>query len=296
MGCESGQTPPSEIPRGTGGTRMATRCARRAGLALAAATILAGSCPAAGPTVTLGTLLAEMVDRDAAARLPEPAFTLGQASSYDRESTAPGRPGRFANAHRSRFLRREAAGFCVEGPIAVGPGTRAVAARGAPFEPTTADAILIASTYARSPDPGRDDHAGRRRVHWGGAGSGMRFDAGPPLIRRGDESGPPSSPCMPARSARTQPSSSAVGHPSSEPVDVRSCSHTRRPSTGRRSTTRQVESRGGCAFKADRHRRPCRWTSLSSSSDPYQPGPCGRLRRADPRFGSPASGVRRIDC
>ena len=57
------------------------------------------------PAVALETLLAEMTDRDAVARFPEPAFRSLQASSYDRRALAPDRPGWFANMDRSWFVR-----------------------------------------------------------------------------------------------------------------------------------------------------------------------------------------------
>jgi hypothetical protein len=58
-------------------------------------------------TVTLESLLGEMVDRDRIARLPDPAYTCKQASSYDRHSTEPGSPTWWANADRSYFVRVE---------------------------------------------------------------------------------------------------------------------------------------------------------------------------------------------
>lgn len=67
----------------------------------------------ASPPVTLSSLLNEMIDRDAVARWPDPAYTCRQFSSYDRASTAPGRldaEGRdtwFANGDASQYLRVE---------------------------------------------------------------------------------------------------------------------------------------------------------------------------------------------
>ncbi|MFM9994815.1 MAG: glycoside hydrolase family 172 protein [Phycisphaerales bacterium] len=67
----------------------------------------------ASPPVTFPSLLNEMIDRDAVARLPDPAYTCAQFSSYDRASTEPGRldaKGRdtwFANGDASQFLRVE---------------------------------------------------------------------------------------------------------------------------------------------------------------------------------------------
>lgn len=53
---------------------------------------------AAGEAVTLHSLLEEMVDRDAVARWPQPAYTCRQASSYDRRSKTPADAnGWFAN-------------------------------------------------------------------------------------------------------------------------------------------------------------------------------------------------------
>ncbi len=57
--------------------------------------------------ITLETLLEEMVNRDAIARLPDPAYTCQQASSYDRHSTEPGSPSWWANMDRSYFVRVE---------------------------------------------------------------------------------------------------------------------------------------------------------------------------------------------
>ena len=47
------------------------------------------SAVAAEPTVSLESLLSEMVDRDALPRLPSPAHVCKQASSYDRKQTDP---------------------------------------------------------------------------------------------------------------------------------------------------------------------------------------------------------------
>lgn len=62
---------------------------------------------AGSKTVTFESLLKEMVDRDRIARLPSPAYTCKQASSYDRHSTEPGSPTWWANADRSYFVRIE---------------------------------------------------------------------------------------------------------------------------------------------------------------------------------------------
>lgn len=65
------------------------------------------ACRAAQKPITLETLLEEMVDRDTIARLPDPAYTCKQASSYDRHSTEPGSPTWWANMDRSYFVRVE---------------------------------------------------------------------------------------------------------------------------------------------------------------------------------------------
>jgi len=61
----------------------------------------------ASGAITLESLLEEMVDRDTIARLPGPAYTCKQASSYDRHSTEPGSPTWWANMDRSYFVRVE---------------------------------------------------------------------------------------------------------------------------------------------------------------------------------------------
>ena len=59
------------------------------------------------PVVSEATLLKEMTDRDALARLPYPAYTTRQFSSYDRKAVSPDRPGWFGNDDWSMFLRTE---------------------------------------------------------------------------------------------------------------------------------------------------------------------------------------------
>jgi hypothetical protein len=48
-----------------------------------------------------------MLDRDRLARLPQPEYRTGQASSYDRRSVAPDKPGWFANNDTAQFVRVE---------------------------------------------------------------------------------------------------------------------------------------------------------------------------------------------
>ena len=56
-------------------------------------------------TVSIESLLKEMVDHNERAKFPDPAFTNKQFSSYDRESVAKDEPGWFANYDCSMFLR-----------------------------------------------------------------------------------------------------------------------------------------------------------------------------------------------
>ena len=58
-------------------------------------------------TVSIESLLKEMVDRNERAKFPEPAFVSKQFSSYDRETVAKDKPGWFANDDRSMFLQVE---------------------------------------------------------------------------------------------------------------------------------------------------------------------------------------------
>jgi len=57
--------------------------------------------------VTLTSLLKEIVDFNAVARWPQPEFTCRQASSYDRATVAPDKPGWFANNDQNQFIRSE---------------------------------------------------------------------------------------------------------------------------------------------------------------------------------------------
>jgi hypothetical protein len=76
-------------------------------------------------TITLQSLLRELIDYDHVARWPEPAFTCRQASSYDRASKTPDDPkGWFANGDQNQFIREERVGDHVEKVMmdADGPG------------------------------------------------------------------------------------------------------------------------------------------------------------------------------
>ena len=69
---------------------------------------IAGLCRgAARDTVTIVSLLKDMTDPEAVARYPVPAYTLAQASSYDRRSVSPEQPGWFANGDFNQFIRKE---------------------------------------------------------------------------------------------------------------------------------------------------------------------------------------------
>lgn len=70
-----------------------------------AATMLVGT--QAQGEVSLESLLNEMVSFDSMACLPQPEFTCKMASSYDRASKSPNRPGWFANQDQNQFMRDE---------------------------------------------------------------------------------------------------------------------------------------------------------------------------------------------
>ena len=78
-------------------------------LMLAAGLFFLCSLPAMGDEpVTMQSLLREMIDRDAVARLPAPYFTLKQASSYDRTQTDPNDAKTWFNNHDyEQFIRTE---------------------------------------------------------------------------------------------------------------------------------------------------------------------------------------------
>lgn len=59
------------------------------------------------PAITLASLLKEMTDFDAVAKFPSPSYVLKQASSYDRRSVSPDKPGWFANGDFNQFIRQE---------------------------------------------------------------------------------------------------------------------------------------------------------------------------------------------
>src|SRR5690242_6909236 len=57
--------------------------------------------------VSIKSLLNEMTSYESVARWPQPGYILKQASSYDRKSVSPGKPGWFANADASQYIRTE---------------------------------------------------------------------------------------------------------------------------------------------------------------------------------------------
>ena len=70
--------------------------------------LAAGVATALGQAVTLDSLLDEMVGRDGLARMPVPAYTCRQFSSYDRASTSRNDVATwFANGDSSKFIRAE---------------------------------------------------------------------------------------------------------------------------------------------------------------------------------------------
>jgi hypothetical protein len=98
--------------------------ARRGGVLIVAALVSLAWCRAA-EQITLESLVREALDRDAAARFPEPAYTCAQHSSYDRATKTPDDPrGWFANNDQSQFIRKEQRGGRTEEVMfdAAGPG------------------------------------------------------------------------------------------------------------------------------------------------------------------------------
>lgn len=77
-------------------------------------------------TVSLESLLEEMINRKSIAQFPDPVYKLKQFSSYDRDSKAPGEDGWFANEDYTSFLgvdslngKREYILFNHDGPGAI---------------------------------------------------------------------------------------------------------------------------------------------------------------------------------
>lgn len=66
--------------------------------------LLALLCVAAAPTVSLNSLLDEMVNRNTVTHLPAAGYTVKQASSYDRAAKTPGNEQWWANGDMSNFV------------------------------------------------------------------------------------------------------------------------------------------------------------------------------------------------
>lgn len=80
----------------------------RAVIVVAIGLFYAASVAAAESTVSLQSLLSEVIDRDAVARMPSPAYVCKQASSYDRKQTGPTDAKTwFANEDFRQFIRTE---------------------------------------------------------------------------------------------------------------------------------------------------------------------------------------------
>ena len=79
------------------------------GLSLILATGIPAAQAAGAPkTITIDSLLREMVDRDSMAKRPNPTFTLKQASSHDIHKRDPGDPATWhSNQDYEQFLRTE---------------------------------------------------------------------------------------------------------------------------------------------------------------------------------------------
>ncbi|MES2807704.1 MAG: DUF2961 domain-containing protein, partial [Bacteroidota bacterium] len=56
-------------------------------------------------TVTTASMLNEMIDERAVTLWP--SYTQSQASSYDRRSVSPDKPGWFANDDHTKYIRTE---------------------------------------------------------------------------------------------------------------------------------------------------------------------------------------------
>jgi hypothetical protein len=96
-------------------------------VSVAAAAAAGGPCAAAGTAVTFESLLAEMIDRERAARWPEPAYACRQFSSYDRASVSPDDPDTwFANGDHSQYLREQVTAGRREWVMMDAPGPGAV--------------------------------------------------------------------------------------------------------------------------------------------------------------------------
>jgi hypothetical protein len=85
------------------------------------------------PRISLESLLAEMVDRDALARFPEPDYESKQWSSYNRVSVAPDKPGWFDDGDCGASLRTEKNGDRTEWVLMDQQGPGAITRIWTPF-------------------------------------------------------------------------------------------------------------------------------------------------------------------
>ena len=76
-------------------------------LLLATTCVITAIAASAAETVSLESLLNEMVATESIARWPSQEFTCKQASSYDRAKVAPDKPGWFANHDHTQYIRSE---------------------------------------------------------------------------------------------------------------------------------------------------------------------------------------------
>lgn len=98
--------------------------------------------PGTGP-VTLASLLEEMTNRAALARLPEPAYVLKQASSHDRATVSPANAETwFANKDHGQFIRVETNDARREWVIMEHEGPGAVVRFWLPLHPPKDDQII----------------------------------------------------------------------------------------------------------------------------------------------------------
>ncbi len=111
-------------------------------------------------SITVESLLHEMVDRDAVARFPDPEFRLKQHSSYDRRSVSPDDPeGWFANHDHNRdetdhnFIRIEENGGQKEWVLMEHEGPGAIVRTWMPFRDVPEDS-LIRFYFDGSSEPG----------------------------------------------------------------------------------------------------------------------------------------------
>jgi hypothetical protein len=95
------------------------------------------------PAVSLESLLNEMVDRDAAARLPEPVFVLKQASSHDRKKNDPANATTWhSNVDYGQFIRTETNGGRREWVIMEDQGPGAIVRFWTPLSPEKDQQII----------------------------------------------------------------------------------------------------------------------------------------------------------